>query len=635
MPRRRLLPLHRAIEARTARVHDREHCPDWIQLTRHMRISASVRRIACGCLLVGICAFGAAILAQQKSPGSHAPAGASHAPASESQPAPIESRLPASVQFYFHWRGTKSLDAVQGKNGLLRLWSDPDFAPIRRTIISRAFGNSWFHSKNNRLTSDQLAALKPLFENEALMGRMARSGGKPPDAAGSDDFLIYDGTGKAELIEQAEALLRKSAVRAPKLGSYTLGDAKIESAETPDGTNYSARVGNYYLRALRKEVIEELVTRFDAKPPHDASLVEDADWKRARQNFTEGDVAEAFVRIGDSSLALAPKIKDMNVGAFARAVHLERVRAWTASLNFAVDATRLRFALLGDTSAGSIFDIAGTSVAGFETQPLARDGSSYSVSKLNLPAIYQIFHGAFLDSLPQQQAGNLKGFDMLGSALLGMPVPDVLALLGGEMATVSSAPGDTTYTDLFAISIRKPEEVLRVLRKALGPMIRDESPGRDATVLELGTNTIDPRTKAQRLQLSYVAVTPQLLIYSQRKAMVLDAVTRMNGSRVSKAESLSGNPDFQRIRAKLPNSLSGFSYTQMSKQTWEREFSVMLGSLAQASASKDSAGGDGATAAAPDWLQGVNLAVFPRYLHSYASGWWKTTDGVYFDSYLQ
>ena len=600
-----------------------------------MRNSASLRRIAGGCLLAGICALGAAMPAQQKPPGSHATASASHPPASEPQPTAIESRLPATVQFYFHWRGTKSLDAVQDKNGLLRLWSDPDFAPIRRTIISRAFGNSWVHSKNNRITADQFAALKPLFENEALIGSMARNGGKAPDAAASDGFLIYDGTGKAELIQQAEALLRKSAAQPPKLGSYTLGNAKIESAESPDGTDYSAKVGNYYLRASRKEVIEELVARFDAKPPKGASLAEDADWKRARQNFADGAIAEAFVRIGDSSLARAPKIEAMNVSAFAHAVHLERVRAWTASLNFAADATRLRFALLGDTTAGSIFDIAAASVSNFETLPLARDGSSYSVSKLNLPAAYQILHGAFLESLPQQQAGNLKGFDKLGSALLGMPVPDVLALLGGEVATVSSAPGDTTYTDLFAISIRKPEEVLRVLRKALGQVVRGESPGRDATVLELGTNSIDPRTKAPRLQLSYVAVTSQLLIYSQRKAMVLDAVTRMNGSRVSKAESLSGNPDFQRIRAKLPNSLSGFSYTQMSKQTWEREFSVLLGSLAKASASKDSSGGGAANAAAPDWLQGVNLAVFPRYLHSYSNGWWKTADGVYFDSYLQ
>jgi hypothetical protein len=170
MPRRRLPPLHRAIEARTARVYGREHRPDWIQLTRNIKKSMSLRRIAGGCLLAGICALGAAMPAQQKPPGSHSPASASRPTASESQPTPIELRLPATVQFYFHWRGTKSLDAVQGKNGLLRLWSDPDFAPIRRTIISRAFGKSWLHSRTDRLTSDQLAELKPLFENEALIG---------------------------------------------------------------------------------------------------------------------------------------------------------------------------------------------------------------------------------------------------------------------------------------------------------------------------------------------------------------------------------------------------------------------------------------------------------------------------------
>jgi hypothetical protein len=159
----------------------------------------------------------------------------------------------------------------------------------------------------------------------------------------------------------------------------------------------------------------------------------------------------------------------------------------------------------------------------------------------------------------------------------------------------------------------------------------------NATVLELGTSSIDPRTKAPRLQLSYVAVTPQLLIYSQRKEMLLDAVARTSHSGASKAESLAGNPDFQHTRARLPNSLTGFSYAQMSKQTWEREISVMLRSMATASTAKGSSGSDGAakSAADADWLKGVNLAVFSRYLHSYASGWWKTSDGVYFDSYLQ
>ena len=601
-----------------------------------MSKSASLRRTAGGCLLAGICALGAATPAQQKIPASRPPASTTREPAAESQARAIESRLPATVQFYFHWRGTKSLDAVQAKNGLLRLWADPDFAPIRRAIIARAFGKSWLRSKNDRLTSDQLAALMPLLENEVIFGTVARNGAKSPDSVVADGFLIYEGTGKAELIEKADAVLHRPPSKAAQTRSSTIGGAKIESTEKPDGTDFSAQVGNYYLRASRKDLIEDLVARFDANAPQGASLAEDANWKRAQQNFAPGAVAEFFVRLDDSSLVRAPKTQDMNVAAFAHGVHFERARAWAGSLNFTADATRLRVAILGDTSTGSIFDAIGASAPGFETLPLARDGSSYSVWRLNLPAIYQILHGAFLDSLPPQKAANLKGFDMLGAALLGMPVPDVLALLGGEVATVSSAPGDTTYTDLFAISIRKPEEVLRVLRKALGPMVRGETPGRDATLLELAMNTTDPVTKAPRVQLSYAAVTSQLLIYSQRKAMVLDAVTRMRSSRLSSAESLSGNPDFQRTRAQLPASLSGFSYTQMTKQTWEREFSVLVRSLAKASAPKDSAaGGDGANAAAPDLLQGINLAVFSRYLHCYASGWWKTADGVYFDSYLQ
>lgn len=562
-------------------------------------------------------------------------AGEISASTSDAHATAIESRLPATVQFCFHWRGTKSLNAEQSKNGLLRLWSDPDFAPIRRAIVSRALGKSWLKSNKNGVTTDQIAALMPLFENEAVVGSFARKAAKPGERAGADGFLIYDSTGKTELIEKANALLRKSSGAAGAAQSYMLGQVKIESFESPRGRDFSASVGNYILRASSKEGIEELVTRFEGKPLAGASLADDADWKRARQNFAPDAVAEFFVRLSDASLAHAPKMEGMDSAAFARGIHFERARAWAGSLSFSSDATRLRAAILGDTSSGSIFDIAGASAANFDTLPLARDGSSYAVWRLNLPAIYQMLHGPLLDSLPQQKAGNLKGFDMLGAALLGMPVSDVLALLGEEVATVSSAPGDTTYTDLFAISIRKPEDVKRVLRKALGPIVRNETPGRDATLLELGFNSTDPVTHAARIQLSYAAITPQLLIYSQRKAMVLDAVERVGPLQGSSAESLKSNPDFQHARARLPKGLSGFSYTQMSRQTWEREFSVWLSSIAKASAAKGAATGDGASGAPPDFLQGINLAVFPRYLHSYASGWWKTADGVYFDSYLQ
>ena len=611
------------------------------------------------CALLGVCALSGGIFARQtasRKPGpagaAKASAGATSAGASETQVAGIEARLPASVRFYVHWRGTKTLDAVQGKNGLLRLWVDPDFAPIRRELMARAFGTSWLKTNEKSVRPEQLAVLLPLFENEAIVGSLnlpgskaaagagnsGAPGGAAHDASGYDGFVIYDGTGKADLIQKAKALSLKTGAGAAEIHSYMLGKIKIESVERAGGTDFTAQVGNYYLSAGRKELIEELVRRFDAKAPAGASLADDAEWKKTRANFGSGAILEFFVRLDGLISPNTPKVQDVDLAKFAQAVHLDRLHALCGSLNFEADATRLRFATLGDTSAGSLFDIVGASTPSFESLALARDGASFAAWRINFPAIYQIFRGPFVDSLPQQKAGSFKGFDMLGQAMLGMPLPDILALLGGEVATVTSAPGDPTYTVLVAISIHKPDVVLGLLRKGLGPMIRDTTTEGGATVLELGTNSVDPVTKAPRLELSYIAVTPQLLIYSQRKALLLDAVGRASHGAASKAESLAGNPEFQRARGRLPKDLTGFSYAQMSKATWEREIAVMLRSAEGAAASKNSAAG-GATAAAnpagDDWLRGVNLAVFSRYLHSYASGWWKTADGVYFDSYLQ
>lgn len=634
MLRRRLLLLHRAIEARTARVHGREQHSDWIPLARNMRNSASLRRIAGGCLLAGICAFGATMPAQQRSPATRPPAKAAHPPAKESQLTAIESRLPPTVQTYIHWRGTKTLDTVKAKNGLLRLWSDPDFAPIRRAIIARALGKTRAEEENGSISPDQLAALLPLFENEAILGSVSAHDAEAQAKSAPNDFLIYDATGKGDLLGEASALPRKASGSAAKSGSYILGGIKIETSEGPRETNFSAQAGNYYLRASRKDVIEDLVSRFSAKASG-PSLADDAVWKRARQNFPPDAVVELFSRFSTNSLDVLGRHPGFSTSTFAKEIHLERFNAAAGSLSFSAEATRVRFAILGDTSDGSLFDIAGASTPNFATLALARDGASYSAGRADLMAIYRILRGPLLDALPPKENSSLKGFEALGGAFLGMPLPDAVGLLGGEVASISSAPGDPTFTDLFAVSIRKREDVLNLLRKAIGPMIRREIVSGDATILELETSSKDPATNAPRAKHYYVAVTPQLLIFAQRKGLVDDAVARLHGAPETRAESLSGNPEFRRARALLPASLSGLSYTQMNKQTWEREFSVLLRGMASATGTNGTNPAKGAVTAQQDWLQGVNLGVFSRYLHSYTSGWWKASDGIYFDSYLQ
>lgn len=546
---------------------------------------------------------------------------------------PMDARLPAATQSYLHWRGTKTIDPAKTKNRLLQLWADPDFAPVRRSLLKQAYTSAWRAPYSGPATADQIDSLSPLFENESIAGSMAPALGKTGSAnAEGDSFVVYDATGQENLVQKAIELMQKSAPGAPKVSSYAFGETRVESIQTGAGSLYWARTGSYFIRASRKELEEDLIARFRSKAPVASSLGDDADWKRAKEHFLPGATLDVFVRTGKQPAASPSGGTEFNRSKFEAAEHLDRAHALALSVSLAGEATRVRAVMLADTAAGSLFDIAGASGTEFETLPLARDGASYNVVRLNLPAIYQIFHGAVLDSLPAKQANTLKGFDILGAAMLGMPIPDALALFGGEMAAITSAPDDPTYSDLYAATIRKPDEVLGLLRKTLGTMIEHEDHSDGITFLELSSKSVDPQTKAPRSRYYYVAVTPRMVLVSQRKTMVRDAAARLTAASThALAAALASNPDFVHIRALLPKNLSGLTYTQMSKLTWERDLSVMVKSAGKAA----QAGSGTPGSATEDPLQGVNLSVFARHLHSYAGGWWKAADGIYFDSYLQ
>jgi hypothetical protein len=410
------------------------------------------------------------------------------------------------------------------------------------------------------------------------------------------------------------------------------GETKVESIKTGAGSLYWAQAGSYFVRASRKELEEDLISRFRAKSSPPSSLGDDAGWKRAKEHFLPGATLDVFVRTGKTPAPSGSGDSDFNRSKFESATHLDRAHALVVSVSLAGEATRIRAVMLADTAAGSLFDVASTSAPGFETLPLARNGASYNVVRLNLPAIYQTFHGALLDSLPAKQASALKGFDMLGAAMLGMPIPDVLGLFGGEMAAITSPPDDPTYSDLYAVTIRKPDEVVSLLRKTLGTMIEHEDSSGGITYLDLSSKSVDPQTKAPRNREYYVAVTPRMLLVSPRKTMVRDAAARITAeSGQLPATALAADPEFVQFRALLPKNLSGLTYTQMSKLTWERDLSVMVKSAGKAA----QAGPVTPGATNDDVLQGVNLSVFARHLHWYAGGWWKAADGIYFDSYLQ
>jgi hypothetical protein len=550
--------------------------------------------------------------------------------ADQNNPTPIEARLPAATQFYLHWRGTNSLNAATTKNRLLQLWADPDFAPVRQSITKQAFAAAWKATSSEPVRADQMGGFVALFENESVAGSMAPIEGKAAGAKTEEDsFVVYDATGKMDVVQRAVELMEKSAPGTPKVSSYSFGETKIESIETGAKTIYWAQAGNYFVRASRKETEEELVGRFRAKTPLAASLADDAEWERAKEHFLPGAAIDVYLRLGKPPAANGGEGGEFDRGKFERGTHLDRVHAFVASVDLSGEATRVRAVLSADTSEGSLFDIAGASAPEFETMLLARDGASYNVVRVNFPAIYQLFHGALLDSVSAKQANTLKGFDMMGAAYLGSPIPDVLAGFGGEMASISSTPDDSTYSNLYVMTIRKPDQVLSLLRKTLGSMIDGEDRSGETTFLDLSSKSVDPQTKAPRRQSYFVAVTPRMLLVSQRKEMVRDAAARVAGPNADlPATALQTNPEFQRVRALLPQNLSGMTYTQMSQQSWERSLSAMVESASKA-------GRAAPDRVSADALRSLNLSVFSRHLHWYAGGWWKAADGIYFDSYLQ
>ncbi len=93
------------------------------------------------------------------------------------------------------------------------------------------------------------------------------TGGNSPAPKHVGMFLVYDDTGKAELVQK----LKGANAKGEAWTKYDFGGIQVEyrSTETKTGTNstYRAQAGNYYFVSDQKTVIEDLIGRFarDAK----------------------------------------------------------------------------------------------------------------------------------------------------------------------------------------------------------------------------------------------------------------------------------------------------------------------------------------------------------------------------------
>jgi len=543
------------------------------------------------------------------------------------QTAPIAQRLSPNTVFYVEWRGSGSLAGASQKNHALQLLHDPAFAAMLTNIASQAQRTA---PKN---VGPSAAFLLPdvvsFLDNALAFGIEAN-----PDAtktAAPDKpvspfatFLVYDSTGKTDLIQKWKALSTVGSQTPVDVTKYDFGGTSVEVRTSGKNVTYSAQAANYFLVSNQKQTLEDLITRFRGPDAPATSIVQTAEYGQMRKYVGPEPSLEVFGRIRDMSQWNATDKNTKPMIQLSRSLHLERIHVIVGALTFDGEVTRFRGAALGDTSPGGPFDIAGASSAAFLTQPVVEPGPAFSMTRMNFSAMYQWLHDAIVSNLTAQQAASVTAMEGAAQGFLGMSIPDALKLFTGEIGSASFYTEDGTTEQVYAVAIQKPDSVLRVLRALIGTMIVGEDASSSTTYLDLAYPYRDPKTGLQRRKFYCVAVTPQMILAAPRKAMLRQATQRIAPEAADPPPAgVAANPAYAQLRARLPEKLSGLSGADIDRIPFDK--------LAQHFSSQPAQSGSQQPREAPQ----LNLSVISRYLHITVSGWWKDSNGVYFDSYVQ
>lgn len=554
----------------------------------------------------------------------------------QAQTSEFVPRLPARTVAYVEWHGAAETSAAQ-QNHVLQLLRDPGLIPLWLGIA--ADFEQQQRARKAPAPPLTLPDIVSLIQNPATAGII-----EMPSAAGNSQaavstppaatFLVYDAAGKSDIIEKWEAATETQGPKPPAITHFDFDGTSVEERSYGKSTTYLAMAGHFFVVSDQKPVIEHLITRFSAKDAPSDSLAQLPEFLDA-QKFLGPDVAfDYFARVPNLKEWVLADTKGKNPAntlKFIDGLHLDKVRALGGSISFAGEATRVRGAILGNTAPVGPFDFAGASGTSFQTMAVAGGAPAFSVSRINFAAVYRLILGAATAVMPAQQAANLQAAQNAAQAFLGMSLPDALDLFTGELASATSFSEDGRQERVFAVTIQKPDAVLRVLRVVLGPMTLAEDTSGNTTMLDIAYPYRDPATGFQRRKLYYVAITPQMLLVAPRKAMLRETLEGLSAPRTapSTVKGVFADPEYAKMRALLPGRLSGLGADDVSLMPWEAIWTNFEQQVEESPKN--------APHGSPDlsWMKLVNPDVIPRHLHIAVSGWWKDANGVYFDSYLQ
>lgn len=550
------------------------------------------------------------------------------------QAVPISDRLSPNTILYVQWHGSAFLAGADKQNHVLQLFEDPALAPVWLAMTSRLQQSA--PKSPNVIPGPLLRDAVSFLENPALFGitvdaDAARS--SSPENAGKQFgfFGVYDATGKTGLIQKWKSMAAIGAGQSAGVTNYDFGGTSVEIRTSGKDTSYSALVSNYFLYANQKQIIEDLISRYRAAGRPAASLSQLPAYQEMRKYMGTGDALEFFARVPDVSQWNIPALPNQAGEQLAKNLHLEKIHAMGGGISFAGAATRLHGAILGDTSPQGIFDLASSSKAAFQTQNVVNGSSTFSMTRFDLPATYKWIRSVAVASAPPEQAAAIPGLEAVAQGFLGMPIPDALALLTGEVASVSTYSDDGTATPLYAVTIQKPEASLRILRAILGSKITTEDSSGSTTYLDIAIPYTDPQTGTQRKTFYYAAVTPELLLAASKKALLRQTIERLSAeANAAPAAGIFANPEYSQIRSRLPGKLSGLAGSDLTQIPWAAVLARYGDQLTQAGKKTN-----GSQPPDVSWLKLLKPDLIPEHLHMTLGGWWKDSSGLYFESYIQ
>ena len=549
--------------------------------------------------------------------------------------APLEpSQLPARTSFYVIWRGAPAGEARKN-NALLGLWDDADFAPVRAAMVDALMNDAKKQKDKPGLTREEVANFATLLDNPFTIGYLIHRDSGPtamkapaPATPYNGMFLVYDRSGKEELLSKLVLRMRANDAEIPKLTELNVAGVPALKIERKSGTSYWTETGKYAVSASEESVFEEVLKRVTGKGAG-GSLAESEAYREAKP-LLSGGMVEFFLRVPQiKDMAGDPASADPQMKALWSGIKLDAIHVFAGHISLEGARTRLQGGVLGNTAEGSLFDI----WADGQKQPdslayVSPDTVYYHESQISLSGIYHTLKRALAQpgSNTAQMAAALES---MAQTRIGMPLPDAFALTNGEFGSLqNSASLDPDKKIVFA-GIRNKPEALKLMRTILSDQITSERNEGNVTYLKVSLKGSQGAKGVAQWNFYHLAVTPNLLLGATKGDTLRSVVAQP-----PPASDASLPKNLQAARSQFPERLNGFSYFDFQRLDWPAVKQQWASQISKSAADAKSTQEAQRAKRLNDWLVNVNPSVFPRHLHSVTGASWKDASGVHFDEWV-